>query len=197
MKKICFFVVLIIAIVVGVLCYFFISDTNQNNDKNIVNYDYIEDESNAIFYSSENGYIYAVADLTSHLENAKDLDYLVTGLFRKKAGKPTNKYELVYRINFCNYKEEGYKNMQFFDNKLYILDCPLGKGIGYIDLSDEELSLETLTKDYNKFADYRSSALKSISKDGVLIRMENYHEAPTNGIDVLCSLENENCEIIN
>ena len=195
MKKILFFVFLVAIIGTSVMIYCFVNDANKGNEENIVYYDYIENESDAIYYTGNDGYIYAVADLTSHLENNEDFDYLVTGLFRKKANSSSNKYELIYKIDFCDFKKNGNKNIQFFDNKLYILDCPVGK-LEYIDLTAKNLNLETLTKDYNKITGYRTLGLKSVSENGVLIQMENYHEATPNTIEVLCSLENGSCKTI-
>ena len=77
---------------------------------------------------------------------------------------------MIYKIDFCDFKKNGNKNIQFFDNKLYILDCPVGK-LEYIDLMAKNLNLETLTKDYNKITGYRTLGLKSVSEDGVLIQM--------------------------
>ena len=194
MKKKLFsvFLVMIIGIII-VICFLIINNKGDNED--IIYFDYIENESDAIYYTGNDGYIYAVADLTSHLENNEDFDYLVTGLFRKKANSSSNKYELIYKIDFCDFKKNGNKNIQFFDNKLYILDCPVGK-LEYIDLMAKNLNLETLTKDYNKITGYRTLGLKSVSEDGVLIQMENYHEATPNTIEVLCSLENGSCKTI-
>ena len=183
---------MIIGIII-VICFLIINNKGDNED--IIYFDYIENESDAIYYTGNDGYIYAVADLTSHLENNEDFDYLVTGLFRKKANSSSNKYELIYKIDFCDFKKNGNKNIQFFDNKLYILDCPVGK-LEYIDLMAKNLNLETLTKDYNKITGYRTLGLKSVSEDGVLIQMENYHEATPNTIEVLCSLENGSCKTI-
>ena len=191
-KLLSVFLVMIIGIII-VICFLIINNKGDNED--IIYFDYIENESDAIYYTGNDGFIYAVADLTSHLEDSEDLDYLVTGLFRKKVSKSSNKYELIYRMNFCNFKEKGYKNIQFFDNKLYILDCPVGN-LEYIDLNAENLNLETLTKDYNKITGYRTFGLKSISEDGVLIQMESYHEATPNTIEVLCSLEDGTCETV-
>ena len=192
-KKLLFvFLVMIIGIII-VICFLIINNKGDNED--IIYFDYIENESDAIYYTGNDGYIYAVADLTSHLENNEDFDYLVTGLFRKKANSSSNKYELIYKIDFCDFKKNGNKNIQFFDNKLYILDCPVGK-LEYIDLMAKNLNLETLTKDYNKITGYRTLGLKSVSEDGVLIQMENYHEATPNTIEVLCSLENGSCKTI-
>ena len=158
---------MIIGIII-VICFLIINNKGDNED--IIYFDYIENESDAIYYTGNDGYIYAVADLTSHLENNEDFDYLVTGLFRKKANSSSNKYELIYKIDFCDFKKNGNKNIQFFDNKLYILDCPVGK-LEYIDLMAKNLNLETLTKDYNKITGYRTLGLKSVSEDGVLIQM--------------------------
>lgn len=191
-KLLSVFLVMIIGIII-VICFLIINNKGDNED--IIYFDYIENESDAIYYTGNDGYIYAVADLTSHLENNEDFDYLVTGLFRKKANSSSNKYELIYKIDFCDFKKNGNKNIQFFDNKLYILDCPVGK-LEYIDLMAKNLNLETLTKDYNKITGYRTLGLKSVSEDGVLIQMENYHEATPNTIEVLCSLENGSCKTI-
>ena len=191
-KLLSVFLVMIIGIII-VICFLIINNKGDNED--IIYYDYIENESDAIYYTGNDGYIYAVADLTSHLENNENLDYLVTGLFRKKANSSSNKYELIYKIDFCDFKKNGNKNIQFFDNKLYILDCPVGK-LEYIDLTAKNLNLETLTKDYNKITGYRTLGLKSVSENGVLIQMENYHEATPNTIEVLCSLENGSCKTI-
>ena len=191
-KLLSVFLVMIIGIII-VICFLIINNKGDNED--IIYFDYIENESDAIYYTGNDGYIYAVADLTSHLENNEDFDYLVTGLFRKKANSSSNKYELIYKIDFCDFKKNGNKNIQFFDNKLYILDCPVGK-LEYIDLMAKNLNLETLTKDYNKITGYRTLGLKSVSEDGVLIQMENYHEATPNTIGVLCSLENGSCKSI-
>ena len=191
-KLLSVFLVMIIGIII-VICFLIINNKGDNED--IIYFDYIENESDAIYYTGNDGYIYAVADLTSHLENNEDFDYLVTGLFRKKANSSSNKYELIYKIDFCDFKKNGNKNIQFFDNKLYILDCPVGK-LEYIDLMAKNLNLETLTKDYNKITGYRTLGLKSVSEDGVLIQMENYHEATPNTIEVLCSLENRSCKTI-
>ena len=191
-KLLSVFLVMIIGIII-VICFLIINNKGDNED--IIYFDYIENESDAIYYTGNDGYIYAVADLTSHLENNEDFDYLVTGLFRKKANSSSNKYELIYKIDFCDFKKNGNKNIQFFDNKLYILDCPVGK-LEYIDLMAKNLNLETLTKDYNKITGYRTLGLKSVSEDGVLIQMENYHEATPNTIEVLRSLENGSCKTI-
>ena len=191
-KLLSVFLVMIIGIII-VICFLIINNKGDNED--IIYFDYIENESDAIYYTGNDGYIYAVADLTSHLENNEDFDYLVTGLFRKKANSSSNKYELIYKIDFCDFKKNGNKNIQFFDNKLYILDCPVGK-LEYIDLMAKNLNLETLTKDYNKITGYRTFGLKSISEDGVLIQMESYHEATPNTIEVLCSLEDGTCETV-
>ena len=191
-KLLSVFLVMIIGIII-VICFLIINNKGDNED--IIYFDYIENESDAIYYTGNDGYIYAVADLTSHLENNEDFDYLVTGLFRKKANSSSNKYELIYKIDFCDFKKNGNKNIQFFDNKLYILDCPVGK-LEYIDLMAKNLNLETLTKDYNKITGYRTLGLKSVSEDGVLIQMENYHEATPITIEVLCSLENRSCKTI-
>ena len=191
-KLLSVFLVIIIGIII-VICFLIINNKGDNED--IIYFDYIENESDAIYYTGNDGYIYAVADLTSHLENNEDFDYLVTGLFRKKANSSSNKYELIYKIDFCDFKKNGNKNIQFFDNKLYILDCPVGK-LEYIDLMAKNLNLETLTKDYNKITGYRTFGLKSISEDGVLIQMESYHEATPNTIEVLCSLEDGTCETV-
>ena len=191
-KLLSVFLVMIIGIII-VICFLIINNKGDNED--IIYFDYIENESDAIYYTGNDGYIYAVADLTSHLENNENFDYLVTGLFRKKANSSSNKYELIYKIDFCDFKKNGNKNIQFFDNKLYILDCPVGK-LEYIDLMAKNLNLETLTKDYNKITGYRTFGLKSISEDGVLIQMESYHEATPNTIEVLCSLEDGTCETV-
>ena len=191
-KLLSVFLVMIIGIII-VICFLIINNKGDNED--IIYFDYIENESDAIYYTGNDGYIYAVADLTSHLENNEDFDYLVTGLFRKKANSSSNKYELIYKIDFCDFKKNGNKNIQFFDNKLYILDCPVGK-LEYIDLMAKNLNLETLTKDYNKITGYRTFGLKSISEDGVLIQMESNHEATPNTIEVLCSLEDGTCETV-
>lgn len=191
-KLLSVFLVMIIGIII-VICFLIINNKGDNED--IIYFDYIENESDAIYYTGNDGYIYAVADLTSHLENNEDFDYLVTGLFRKKANSSSNKYELIYKIDFCDFKKNGNKNIQFFDNKLYILDCPVGK-LEYIDLMAKNLNLETLTKDYNKITGYRTLGLKSVSEDGVLIQMESYHEATPNTIEVLCSLEDGTCETV-
>ena len=191
-KLLSVFLVMIIGIII-VICFLIINNKGDNED--IIYFDYIENESDAIYYTGNDGYIYAVADLTSHLENNEDFDYLVTGLFRKKANSSSNKYELIYKIDFCDFKKNGNKNIQFFDNKLYILNCPVAK-LEYIDLMAKNLNLETLTKDYNKITGYRTLGLKSVSEDGVLIQMENYHEATPNTIEVLCSLENGSCKTI-
>ena len=120
-KKVIFIVVGILVFIEIVLLGFFLYEEKLKEDaSNKTYYNYFVQEPNVLYYPSEDGYIYAVADFTKQIENYENLEYLVLGLFRKKATDMEDHYELIYQLKGWNY-EETYNRMKFFENKLYMV----------------------------------------------------------------------------
>lgn len=189
-KKVIFIVVGILVFIEIVLLGFFLYEEKLKEDaSNKTYYNYFVQEPNVLYYPSEDGYIYAVADFTKQIENYENLEYLVLGLFRKKATDMEDHYELIYQLKGWNY-EETYNRMKFFENKLYMVnefsDC-----IYVLDFSKDEVTAEVFAEDINKFTGYRISEIEHISQDGLLITMHDYYGQDIEKIEIFCNFNQE------
>lgn len=189
-KKVIFIVVGILVFIEIVLLGFFLYEEKlKEGASNKTYYNYFVQEPNVLYYPSEDGYIYAVADFTKQIENYENLEYLVLGLFRKKATDMEDHYELIYQLKGWNY-EETYNRMKFFENKLYMVnefsDC-----IYVLDFSKDEVTAEVFAEDINKFTGYRISEIEHISQDGLLITMHDYYGQDIEKIEIFCNFNQE------
>lgn len=189
-KKVIFIVVGILVFIEIVLLGFFLYEEKlKEYASNKTYYNYFVQEPNVLYYPSEDGYIYAVADFTKQIENYENLEYLVLGLFRKKATDMEDHYELIYQLKGWNY-EETYNRMKFFENKLYMVnefsDC-----IYVLDFSKDEVTAEVFAEDINKFTGYRISEIEHISQDGLLITMHDYYGQDIEKIEIFCNFNQE------
>ena len=189
-KKVIFIVVGILVFIEIVLLGFFLYEEKlKEGASNKTYYNYFVQEPNVLYYPSEDGYIYAVADFTKQIENYENLEYLVLGLFRKKATDMEDHYELIYQLKGWNY-EETYNRMKFFENKLYMVnefsDC-----IYVLDFSKDEVTAEVFAEDINKFTGYRISEIEHISQDDLLITMHDYYGQDIEKIEIFCNFNQE------
>ena len=189
-KKVIFIVVGILVFIEIVLLGFFLYEEKlKEGASSKTYYNYFVQEPNVLYYPSEDGYIYAVADFTKQIENYENLEYLVLGLFRKKATDMEDHYELIYQLKGWNY-EETYNRMKFFENKLYMVnefsDC-----IYVLDFSKDEVTAEVFAEDINKFTGYRISEIEHISQDGLLITMHDYYGQDIEKIEIFCNFNQE------
>ena len=196
MKKRVIFIVGGILIFIGIvlLGFFLYEEKLKEDTSSKTYYNYFVQEPNVLYYPSEDGYIYAVADFIKQIENYENLEYLVLGLFRKRATDMEDHYELIYQLKGWNY-EETYNRMKFFKNKLYMVndfsDC-----IYVLDFSKDEVTAEDFSGDINKFTGYRIAEIEHISQDGLLITMQDYHDQDIEKIEIFCNF-NKECYQIN